>query len=99
MGGAVSAYTLTPAGLILLGGSLGDRYGRRRVFMIGVCRFALASALCGLTPNAGVLMRRSPWSSGGRNCRRFMPRRYGNRGSVPAKAGIGRNVPGRWTAA
>jgi EmrB/QacA subfamily drug resistance transporter len=52
----VNAYTLTLAGLILLGGSLGDRYGRRKVFMIGVVWFALASALCGLAPNIGVLM-------------------------------------------
>ncbi|GAA2112837.1 MFS transporter [Actinomadura alba] len=43
----VNAYTLTLAGFILLGGSLGDRYGRRRVFVIGVIWFALASALCG----------------------------------------------------
>jgi EmrB/QacA subfamily drug resistance transporter len=52
----VNAYTLTLAGLILLGGSLGDRYGRRRVFMIGVVWFALASALCGLAPDIGVLV-------------------------------------------
>ncbi|MGH3391909.1 MAG: MFS transporter [Actinomadura sp.] len=43
----VNAYTLTLSGFILLGGSLGDRYGRRRVFVIGVIWFALASALCG----------------------------------------------------
>ncbi len=52
----VTAYTLTLAGLILLGGSLGDRAGRRRVFLIGVIWFALASALCGLAPSIGVLI-------------------------------------------
>ncbi|MFF3606587.1 MFS transporter [Streptomyces sp. NPDC002463] len=52
----VNAYMLTLAGLILLGGSLGDRYGRRRVFVIGVAWFAAASLLCGLAPNAGVLI-------------------------------------------
>jgi len=52
----VTAYTLTLAGLILLGGSLGDRLGRRRVFLIGVVWFALASALCGLAPSIGVLI-------------------------------------------
>src|SRR4051794_22110400 len=52
----VNGYTLTLAGLILLGGSLGDRYGRRRVFMVGVAWFALASALCGLAPSIGVLI-------------------------------------------
>ncbi|HTZ91300.1 MAG TPA: MFS transporter [Streptosporangiaceae bacterium] len=52
----VTAYTLTLAALILLGGSLGDRAGRRRVFLIGVVWFALASALCGLAPSIGVLV-------------------------------------------
>ena len=52
----VTAYTLTLAGLILLGGSLGDRKGRRRIFLTGVVWFALASALCGLAPGVGVLI-------------------------------------------
>ncbi|MGW6738406.1 MFS transporter [Streptomyces sp. NPDC055013] len=52
----VNAYMLTLAGLILLGGSLGDRYGRRRIFVVGVVWFALASLLCGIAPNAGVLI-------------------------------------------
>nr|WSY53050.1 MFS transporter [Streptomyces sp. NBC_00886] len=52
----VNAYMLTLAGLILLGGSLGDRYGRRKIFVLGVVWFAAASLLCGLAPNAGVLV-------------------------------------------
>ena len=52
----ITAYTLTLAGLILLGGALGDRLGRRRVFLVGVVWFALASALCGLAPSIGVLV-------------------------------------------
>jgi EmrB/QacA subfamily drug resistance transporter len=52
----VNAYTLTLAGLILLGGSLGDRIGRRRIFLTGVVWFALASVLCGLAPGIGVLI-------------------------------------------
>ncbi|MET7474958.1 MFS transporter [Streptomyces sp. NPDC005648] len=52
----VNAYMLTLAGLILLGGSLGDRYGRRKIFVIGVVWFASASLLCGLAPNVGVLV-------------------------------------------
>ncbi|GAA0469528.1 MFS transporter [Streptomyces sp. NPDC046215] len=52
----VNAYMLTLAGLILLGGALGDRFGRRRVFVVGVVWFALASLLCGLAPDAGVLI-------------------------------------------
>jgi EmrB/QacA subfamily drug resistance transporter len=52
----VNAYTLSLASLILLGGSLGDRLGRRRVFLVGVVWFALASLLCGLAPNVETLI-------------------------------------------
>ena len=49
----INAYMLTLASLILIGGSLGDRLGRKRVFMVGVVWFAAASLLCGLA--------QSPW--------------------------------------
>jgi EmrB/QacA subfamily drug resistance transporter len=52
----VTAYTLTLAALILLGGSLADRLGRRRIFLVGVVWFALASVLCGLAPTISVLI-------------------------------------------
>ncbi|MEU9863085.1 MFS transporter [Streptomyces sp. NPDC047971] len=52
----VNAYMVTLAGLILLGGALGDRYGRRKVFVVGIVWFAIASLLCGIAPNAGVLI-------------------------------------------
>ncbi|GGS52453.1 MFS transporter [Streptomyces cinerochromogenes] len=52
----VNAYMVTLAGLILLGGSLGDRYGRRKVFLLGVVWFAAASLLCGLAVNAVMLI-------------------------------------------
>jgi EmrB/QacA subfamily drug resistance transporter len=52
----ISSYTLTLASLILLGGALGDRFGRRRVFIIGTLWFALASALCALAPSIEVLV-------------------------------------------
>ncbi|HJR90565.1 MAG TPA: MFS transporter, partial [Aeromicrobium sp.] len=52
----VNAYTLTLASLILLGGSLGDRFGRRRVFLAGVIWFAVASLLCGVAPSIGFLV-------------------------------------------
>src|SRR4051812_35892618 len=52
----VNAYTLTLAGLLLLGGTLGDRYGRRRVFIIGTIWFAVASLLCAIAPNTGMLI-------------------------------------------
>jgi EmrB/QacA subfamily drug resistance transporter len=52
----VTGYTLSLAGLLLLGGALGDRYGRRRVFTIGVVWFAAASLLCGVAPSTGFLI-------------------------------------------
>ncbi|MFF8231545.1 MFS transporter [Streptomyces caelestis] len=52
----VNAYMVTLAGLILLGGALGDRFGRRKVFVVGVVWFAVASLLCGIAPNAGMLI-------------------------------------------
>jgi len=52
----VTGYTLSLAALLLLGGSLGDQYGRRRVFSIGVVWFTLASAACALAPDATVLI-------------------------------------------
>ena len=52
----VTAYLLTLSSLILLGGSLGDRYGRRRVLLVGAVAFALASAACALAPTVPVLV-------------------------------------------
>ena len=52
----VDGYTLTLAGFLLLGGALGDGYGRRRMFVIGTVWFALASLACGLAPNVAFLI-------------------------------------------
>lgn len=52
----VNAYLLTIASLILVGGSLGDRYGRVRVYRIGVAWFALASVLCAVAPSVQFLI-------------------------------------------
>jgi EmrB/QacA subfamily drug resistance transporter len=52
----VNAYLLALASLILVGGSLGDHLGRKRVFMAGVAWFAVASALCGLAQGPGQLI-------------------------------------------
>ena len=52
----LNGYTLTLASLILIGGSLGDRFGRRRVFIVGIVWFAAASLLCGLAPTAQALV-------------------------------------------
>jgi EmrB/QacA subfamily drug resistance transporter len=51
-----NGYLLSLASLILLGGSLGDRFGRRRVFVVGTVWFAVASLLCGLAPTPVVLI-------------------------------------------
>lgn len=52
----INGYTLTLASLILLGGALGDRFGRRRLFVIGAIWFAGASALCALAPSIEILV-------------------------------------------
>jgi EmrB/QacA subfamily drug resistance transporter len=52
----VTAYTMTLAGLLLLAGSLGDKYGRKKVFVIGVIWFAVASLLCSVAPNVTILI-------------------------------------------
>ncbi|MFI7481809.1 MFS transporter [Kocuria sp. M1R5S2] len=51
-----NAYTLGLAAFVLLGGSLGDRYGRRRIFLAGVVCFSLSSTACALAPGPGVLI-------------------------------------------
>src|SRR4051794_12329940 len=52
----LNGYLLTLASLILLGGSLGDRYGRRKIFVIGVGVFTAASLLCAVAPSAEFLI-------------------------------------------
>jgi EmrB/QacA subfamily drug resistance transporter len=52
----MNGYTLTLAAFLLIGGSLGDRFGRRKLYLIGIVWFALASAACGLAPGAGFLI-------------------------------------------
>jgi len=52
----MTSYILTLAAFLLIGGSLGDRFGRRRVYLIGIVWFALASAACGFAPRAVFLI-------------------------------------------
>src|SRR5436305_706709 len=52
----VEAYSLLLSALLLVGGSLGDHYGRRRIFLIGVTLFACASAACGYAATIGQLI-------------------------------------------
>ncbi len=52
----INAYTLTLAVLLVTGGRLGDIFGRRRLFLIGVIVFGLSSAVIGVSPNGGILV-------------------------------------------
>jgi EmrB/QacA subfamily drug resistance transporter len=63
MGGGLSGlqwvldgYLLTLSALLLLGGALGDEYGRRRMFVLGLVSFTVASVLCGIAPSIGTLI-------------------------------------------
>ncbi len=52
----VNAYLLLLGALVLAGGSAADRYGRRRIFLIGIALFTMASIACGLSPDITVLV-------------------------------------------
>ena len=52
----VDAYTVVLASLLMLGGSTGDRLGRRRVFVVGLVVFSVASLLCSVAPSVGLLV-------------------------------------------
>src|ERR1044071_6007984 len=52
----ITAYVLPFGGLLLLGGRLADRYGHRRLFLIGTAGFVLASAIAGLSATSGMLL-------------------------------------------
>src|SRR4051812_46711237 len=52
----VNAYLLTFGGFLLLGGRLGDLFGHRRLFLIGISIFTLASLACGLSTSQGMLI-------------------------------------------
>ncbi|MQA87035.1 MAG: MFS transporter [Streptosporangiales bacterium] len=52
----IAGYTLTYASLLVTGGRLGDLYGRKQLFIVGMLVFGAASALCGAAPNIGVLV-------------------------------------------
>ena len=52
----VNAYLLLLGALVLVGGSAADRYGRRRIFLVGIAVFTAASIACGLSPNIRALI-------------------------------------------
>jgi EmrB/QacA subfamily drug resistance transporter len=52
----VEAYMLATVSLLLVGGALGDQFGRRRIFMIGLVLFGITSVMCALAPSSGMLI-------------------------------------------
>ena len=64
----VEAYALFLAALLLIGGSLGDLYGRRRIFAAGVVLFSAASAWCGLAPDIRQLISRADCRGSAAHC-------------------------------
>jgi len=52
----VEAYLLAMVALLLVGGSLGDQFGRRRIFILGLALFGITSVLCGIAPSSAVLI-------------------------------------------
>ena len=91
----LNGYLLTLASLILLGGSLGDRYGRRRVFVIGVVLFTVASLLCAIAPSATALVVRAH-AAGGRRRAAHARQPGDDRGQLPARR-TARRAIGAWS--
>ncbi len=92
----VNAYLLPLSALLLLGGAAGDKFGRRRLFLLGIGLFALASALCALAPSL-------PWLLAGRALQgiasaMLMPNSLALLGSAFAGEARGRAI-GTWAAA
>ena len=79
----VESYMLLLGSLILVGGALGDRFGRRRLFAIGTVIFAVTSVWCGLAPDAGQLIA----AAGKQNDRPTIVVRKTDDGSVVATLG------------
>ena len=93
--GDTTAYLLTLGSLILLGGSLGDIFGERRIFALGVGGFGAASLLCAVAPSIGLLIAFRARPGG---CRRAADAELagGDRRDVPGKASAApRSAPGR----
>ena len=81
----VTGYALAFGSLLLLGGRLGDLYGRRRVFMVGLAIFAVASLLGGFATRRAAAARR-PWPAGPRRRARLPRRARADHHHVPRRA-------------
>ena len=90
----LDAYLVTLTALVLLGGSLGDRFGRRRTFLLGLAGFTAASALCGLAPNVQTLI--AARAVQGVGAALLVPGSLAILSAVFAAAGRGRDV-GAWS--
>jgi MFS family permease len=105
----LNGYLLTLAALILLGGSLGDRLGRRRILVAGVVLFSAASAVCAAAPTIGTLIAARVLQGIGGPCSRpaawRCSRRCCGRRTGPGRSGRGPRSAvspprsGRWSAA
>ena len=86
----INAYFLSFAALILLGGKLGDRFGRKKIFLVGLAIFTLSSAACALsTSDTGLIAARVV---AGRRRRAYQPAlALDHRGRIPAQPGADRN--------
>ena len=95
----LNGYMLTLASLILLGGSLGDRYGRRRIFVVGVAWFTAASLLCAHRPERRR-PDRGPAAAGSRRCAAHAGQPGDDRVELPAApTALGRSGRGPGSAA
>ena len=90
----MNGYTLTLAAFLLIGGSLGDRFGRRKVYLIGIVGFALASAACGLAPTRYSSSSPGCCRAPAQRCSRREAWRSWKPRSCPP-TGAGRSGPGR----
>ncbi|WP_157216597.1 MFS transporter [Flavisphingomonas formosensis] len=92
----INAYLLPLSALLLLGGAAGDHYGRRRLLVMGVALFALASVLCALAPNLPVLL--AARSLQGVGAAMLMPNSLAILGNAFSGEARGRAI-GTWAAA
>jgi hypothetical protein len=93
----VNAYLLMLGSLILIGGSLGDIFGERRLFVLGAAGFGVVSAGCALAPSVGTLIVARGLQACSARCSRRCRWRASSPPSRRPSAG-GRSVPGRRTA-
>src|SRR5881409_4292721 len=93
----VTAYALTFGGFLLLGGRAADYLGRRRVFMVGLALFTIASLVCGLANSEGMLMARVRSRGSAPQSSRRPRFRSSRRSSMKARSATRRSASGaRW---